>query len=220
MYWEKVNDIDLSCFGMGEDGECVEFSWRTMGRLASSESETVAFSGDETSGYKGGSEYFDINLDQFASLYPGARYVVFAANIYTGNVVYDECYCTAGYMMRDTADSGEVYEPKTVKSSYKITGDKNWAVLYAIDVQAREMVWLNIGFAHAVNVAGQEDLQHVLDYVDVTDVINVYKLYECKADELVDSPEDADVIVSDKQYDLRRNQTQVRSCDIAQLGRP
>ena len=61
-YWEKVNDIDLSVFALTEDGNRREFSWRTMSRH---QSGAITYSGDETSGYLGGSEYFDINLPEF-----------------------------------------------------------------------------------------------------------------------------------------------------------
>ena len=59
-YWEKVNDIDLSVIGIRTDGSQREFSWRSM---YGCQSEAIAFSGDQTSGYNGGSEYFDVDLD-------------------------------------------------------------------------------------------------------------------------------------------------------------
>ena len=53
-YWEQVNDIDLSVFALQEDGRQMEFSWRTM---AKQQSGAITYSGDETSGYYGCSEY-------------------------------------------------------------------------------------------------------------------------------------------------------------------
>ena len=73
-YWEKVDDIDLSCFGLTDDGRRIEFSWRTM---AGNQSDAITYSGDETSGYKGGSEYFDIKLEEFKKMYPAVKYIVF-----------------------------------------------------------------------------------------------------------------------------------------------
>ena len=61
-YWEKVDDIDLSVFGLDEYNKLREFSWRTM---AHSQSEAITYSGDKTDGYNGGSEYFDIVFDDF-----------------------------------------------------------------------------------------------------------------------------------------------------------
>ena len=43
-YWEKVDDIDLSCFGLEESGNRREFSWRTM---AENQSEAITYSGDK-----------------------------------------------------------------------------------------------------------------------------------------------------------------------------
>ena len=56
-YWEWVDDIDLSCFLFDGMKKRKELSWRTM---SDEQSEAITFSGDETSGYRGGSEYFDV----------------------------------------------------------------------------------------------------------------------------------------------------------------
>ena len=69
-YWEQVNDIDLSVFALTEDGNRREFSWRTMSRH---QSGAITYSGDETSSYLGGSEYFDINLPEFKARYSEYR---------------------------------------------------------------------------------------------------------------------------------------------------
>lgn len=80
-YWEKVNDIDLSVCALTEDGNRREFSWRTMSRH---QSGAITYSGDETSGYLGGSEYFDINLTEFKARYSEYRYLIFCDNVYSG----------------------------------------------------------------------------------------------------------------------------------------
>ena len=82
-YWEKVNDIDLSVFALTEDGNRREFSWRTM---SGRQSAAITYSGDETSGYQGGSEYFDINLPEFKALYSEYRYLIFAITLFQGKL--------------------------------------------------------------------------------------------------------------------------------------
>ena len=74
----------------------------------------ITYSGDETSGYSGGSEYFDINIPEFRALYSEYQYLIFCDNVYSGTN-FSKCFCKAGYMLRDWEDSGQVYEPKTVK---------------------------------------------------------------------------------------------------------
>ena len=77
-----------------------EFSWRTMSWASNKERSAITYSGDETSGFNGGSEYFDINMNLFREAFPDARYLIFNANIYSDET-FNNIYCTAGYMERD-----------------------------------------------------------------------------------------------------------------------
>ena len=88
-YWELVDDIDLSVFAILKDGRREEFSWRTM---SARQSSAVTFSGDQTSGYYGGSEYFDIDIDKFKELFPDAEYLVFCNNVFS-NSRFSKCFC-------------------------------------------------------------------------------------------------------------------------------
>ena len=72
-YWEKVDDIDLAVIGIEKDGTPREFSWRTMYAL---QGEAITFSGDQTSGYKGGSEYYDIDLELFRKAHPEITHLI------------------------------------------------------------------------------------------------------------------------------------------------
>ena len=214
-YWEKVKDIDLSCFGIREDGSTVEFSWRTAWNDASSEG--ITYSGDQTSGYDGGSEYFGIDLEAFRKGFPDVRYLTFADNVYTG-IDFDQCLCKAGYMVREKEESGQVYEPKTVKSSFTINAKSTYAILFALDLKEKDVVWLNMGMGQRERVAGEDDLSFVLPYMDILDIASVYSLFEAKADEIVSNPEDADLIVSDVVFEkLGEGQEQIHSYDYEKL---
>ena len=210
-YWENVDDIDLACFGLEDKGvEQYEFSWRSMWEQ---QDECITFSGDETSGYDGGSEYFDIVLPKFREIFPNLRYLVFTDNVYTG-IDFDKVLCTAGYMIREEEDSGEVFEPKTVKSSFKITGASTFAVMFALDLQRREIIWLNMTLNSDDEVAGDNDIVMIRDYLDAVDTINIASFFKGMATEIVDSPETADVIVADHYSDkLREGQKLIRSRD-------
>ena len=192
-YWEKVNDIDLSVIGIDENGKQKEFSWRTM---AQNQSEALTYSGDETSGYNGGSEYFDVDVEAFRKLYPKIRSIIFCNNVFSG-CNFETCYCTAGYMMRDLLDSGEVFEPKTVETSFRVNCPSTFAYLFGIDLETREFVWLNVARGSETIVAGATSLAFLLDYFDVTKKMNVRRFFEWMATELVTDPAEADVIVTD-----------------------
>lgn len=192
-YWSKVNDIDLSFIGLDESFNTTEFSWRSMDRRNSS---AIIYSGDQTNGYHGGSEYFDINIDEMHKLYPELRYLVLCDNIYTGFTSFDACDVRAGYMMRENPNSGEVFEPKTIKTSFAITGNTSFAYLFAIDLTTREIVWLNVKRESANRVAGANGVAEfrLLDhYFRIADIANVALLATLRATEVVSDIDRADV---------------------------
>ena len=212
-YWEKVDDIDLSCFGLEESGNRREFSWRTM---AENQSEAITYSGDETSGYKGGSEYFDIDIAEFKKLYPEARYMVFCNNVYSG-LPFGKCFCKAGYMTRDIEDTGAIYEPKTVKSSFMINCDSTFAYLFFIDLDKNELIWLNMARTGSMAVAGMTDMTFLIDYFHVTEVINMHSFFELMAAEVVDDISAADVVVTDKNIECAEGVEVIREYDIEKM---
>lgn len=212
-YWEKVDDIDLSVIGMTKDFHQYEFSWRNMWY---EEPEEIVFSGDQTSGYDGGSEYFDIDLDPFMTAYPDVQYLIFCNNVYS-KVPFSECDCKAGYMDRDILDSGEVFEPKTVETSFAINGNSTFAHLFAIDLEARELVWLNIGQNSEAQVAGDTSLKYLVDYFHITQVINLRRFFSILATEIVEDPKEADVIVSDESIPVKEGAEIIRSYSIERI---
>lgn len=192
-YWEKVHDIDLSVIGFDENGNATEFSWRTMWN---NQSDAITYSGDETSGYNGGSEYFDININAMKKLYPNMRYMVFCDNVFS-NKNFSKCFCKAGFMQRDEVNSGEIYEPKTVESSFLIDCDSRFAYLFGIDLLTRELIWLNMSRSSQSAVVGANDNTFILEAFRITDVMNMDKFFRMLAAEVVYNIEDADVIVTD-----------------------
>jgi len=190
-YWEKVDDIDLSVIGMDEEGHQTEFSWRTM---AEEQSEAITYSGDETSGYNGGSEYFDIIVPKFIDQHPGIRYLVFCDNVFSYQT-FNNCLCKAGYMVRDEEDSGEIFEPKTVESSFSVTCPARFCYLFGIDLKENDFIWLNCADAGNVAVAGTTSMAFLIDKFHVTETLNMKMLFEMMAEETVSDPETADLAV-------------------------
>ena len=215
-YWERVDDIDLSAFAIGEDGGQVEFSWRMVSDADEEGESFIVFSGDQTSGYHGGSEYFDVNLDLFKARYPDKRYLVFCDNVFSGSP-FTACLCRAGYMMRDEEDSGEVFEPQTVKSSFAITCASTFAYLFAIDLTTREMVWLNVARDSSERVAGTTTMDFLWDYLEATSVMNLHDFAQMLATEVVDDPAEADVVFSDKDERLREGAERICSIDTERI---
>ena len=212
-YWEKVNDIDLSVIGITDDGRQIEFSWRTM---FNAQSEELTFSGDETSGYNGGSEYFDVDVALFKKNHPEVKHLVFCNNVYSSST-FNECFCKAGYMLRDVEDSGEIFEPKTVKSSFTIDCDSTFAYLFGIDLKKNDFIWLNVSRESNAHVAGATDVAFLSDYFGAASVLNVGMLFEMLAAETVSSPKDADVAVTDEDVELAEGAEVIRSYDFEKI---
>ena len=193
VYWEQVDDIDLSAVLIDGDGEMVEeFSWRTMDALQ----DVLLFSGDETSGWEGGSEYFDVDLASLRDRYPQGRYLVFSANVYSGTP-FSKCVCRAGSMLREALDSGEVFEPKTVTSALKVNGSSTFCHLFAVDLDTAEQVWLNLTRQSEETVAGEARFSSLLPDLEAVRFINVYELLRMQASALTDTPEEAGIWVTD-----------------------
>jgi hypothetical protein len=212
-YWEKVNDIDLSCFGLTEDGRQDEFSWRTMWGRQGAE---ITYSGDETSGHRGGSEYFDIDFDQFKVRHPQTRYLIFCNNVFS-RVPFKDVVCKAGFMLREEVQSGEIYEPKTVQTSFQITADSTFGYLFAIDMETREMIWLNVARAGQTPVAGSTSMAWLKKYLTMTEIFSLKDLY-AMAGEIVDDPLEAEILVTDRPIlGIRENQETIRSWDFEKM---
>lgn len=212
-YWEKVNDIDLSVIGICADGKQEEFSWRTMWN---NQSSAITYSGDETSGYNGGSEYFDIDVKSFKSLHPEVKYLVFCNNVFS-NGTFKDCICRAGYMIRDEIDSGEIYEPKTVKTSFTVDGDSTFAYLFAIDLENRDFIWLNVARDSKARVAGDTLLGFLDSYFNTTSIMNMEKFFSIMATEVVENYDEAEVVVSDSNLQTQHEQELIRSYDFERI---
>lgn len=212
-YWEKVNDIDLSVIGIKKDGSQREFSWRSMWNRQSDE---ITFSGDETSGYNGGSEYFDVDITKFKVRHPDITHLIFCDNVYSYES-FKNCLCTAGYMARDIKDSGEVFEPKTVKTSFVINCDSRFAYLFAIDLAKNDFIWLNIGRDSYVNVAGTTGMSFLKPYFDITSVMNLHEFFSMLGTEIVDDISEANVVVTDKDVTAAEGAEVIRSTDVERI---
>ena len=212
-YWEKVDDIDLSVIGIDALGRQKEFSWRTM---AGRKSDAIIFSGDQTSGYYGGSEYFDINIEKFKKRNPNILYLIFCNNVFSYST-FQKCLCKAGFMLRDTMLSGQIFEPKTVESSFTVNCDSRFAYLFGIDLKRNDFVWLNLARDSRAAVAGTTSMSFLTDYFRLTDIINQYSFFEMLAEEVVPSPDDAEVIITDKSGPYPEGAEIIREYDFERM---
>jgi len=212
-YWEKVDDVDLAVIGLDELNVEHEFSWRTYAR---NKTEGICFSGDEVNGYDGGSEFFDIDTEAVLKEFPDMEYLIFTNNVYSG-VPFCDCVCRAGYMVRDKLDTGEIFELKTVKSSFNVNCESTMAYIFAIDLKRSDLVWLNVADDSDSIVGATESVAFLRRYLTATDALNLGNIFAMMAKEIVESPEDADVVLSDKNVKVREGAMQIRSYDYEKI---
>ena len=120
-------------------------------------------------------------------------------------------------MARDIEDSGEIFEPKTVESAFRITCESTFAYLFAIDLGSREIIWLNTANAGEEHIAGCQSVAFLRRYFGITDTLSLGALFEMLASEAVATPQEADVILSDSITEVPEGAELIRSCDFERI---
>jgi len=143
-------DIDLSASLFNADWEYLDHvSWTELRNMKYG----VYHSGDITDGGdfngKGVSEFIDIDIEKAVA--NGARYAIFTLHGYTSEP-FSKCeHLRFGWMNREYANSGEIYEPSTVECSIDVNAQSRAAIPVVFDLIEREFVWCDLVLAGALN---------------------------------------------------------------------
>jgi hypothetical protein len=134
---EERTDIDLSAVLYSADLRHLEdiayYNLKTFGGH---------HSGDIVAAPDGASEFVDLDLAAVAAR--GARYIGMVVTVFTGQQFKQLPECTAGWMIRTHAGSGEVYDPRTVVDRLDIGAASRIAMPLLIDVTDRSAVWCDL----------------------------------------------------------------------------
>lgn len=145
IWWTNIKeqhmrvDLDLSMSFYSEN-------WDFLGWVSYTKLKDAGFqcyhSGDIIDGGEfggeGASEFIDINVEEL--LKNECRYAVPQVYSYSGQPFY-EIPCTFGWMERSWFDSGEIYEPKTVKNQISLTSNTKISVPVIIDCREKQVIW-------------------------------------------------------------------------------
>ena len=140
IYWKDGNsrtDLDLSALALDK-----ESGFKTTIAYYNLKDIGGYHSGDITSAPGGASEFIDIEIS--ACLKLGIRYVLMSVNSFTNQPYCDLPYCFAGFMVRQFANSGEIYEPLTVENKFDLTANSRIAIPLIIDLAERKVIWVDL----------------------------------------------------------------------------
>lgn len=188
-------DIDLSAGLMNSEfentGTISYYNLREVGGY---------HSGDITSAPNGASEFIDINIAM--ALRAGHKYVYMTIHSYTGQKFSEIPELFAGFMGRLDANSGEIYEPKTVLNKIDITSDSTQGIPLILDLENREVIWADMNILSNTrrvnNVAGnRSNLALVTEALVTRRAPNLFDLFTLHGESrgsLVTTREEADTV--------------------------
>lgn len=152
-------DLDLSVVFYGEkEADFVFYGEPKNERLG------AIHSGDRRcSGLHGAVEYVDFDVKK--CLQSGIRYAALVVNSYTGEKFSEMDAAFCGVMVRD-GETGEQFEPATVKDRFALTTDARQIIMVVIDLLNREVITVDKSTAQ-VRVACRNV---VTDYAPTVDI--------------------------------------------------
>jgi len=149
IWWKdgkERTDLDLSAVMYDENWNYIEHISYTNLR---SNKYQAYHSGDITSAPNGASEFIDVDIDSVIQY--GGRYVVFNVFSYTDQPYCDLPECFMGWMSRENANSGEIYEPKTVQNKIDLTADTKICIPMMIDLVDKTVIWADMALRRNPN---------------------------------------------------------------------
>jgi hypothetical protein len=206
LWWkdgDERTDIDLSLIFFDSKWEMIEEVSYTHLRSCDM---GATHSGDITSAPDGAAEFIDVDMATASK--NGARYVMMSAFSYTQQPYCDLPECFAGWMMRKDGQSGEIFEPKTVKQKFDITADTKVVVPMIIDLKDNVAIWSDISLNYTpwryyepnnlhTNAFSLEMMGRAMSQIKKTDLYELFMLHVIgRGGQLVDNKEDADIVFS------------------------
>jgi hypothetical protein len=172
---ERV-DIDLSAAIYDEDWNYVEHVSYTNLRSAKYK---ACHSGDITNGGsvngEGVAEFLDVDIDAVEK--NAGRYIVYQVYNFTRQKFGDLPNCRFGWMEREDVNSGEIFEPTTVKMSIDLTADATVAIPVIFDCVDRKFIWCDMNNSMERSYYGGNNLESNLSGVTATcySMVNINK---------------------------------------------
>ena len=151
MWWKEgivkgkpTGTVDLDLSAVMYDAEWNYLEHVSYTNLKSNRYQAV-HSGDIVSAPNGASEFIDLDIPSILKY--GGRYIVTCILSYSEHPFCELPQCFAGWMIRQNADSGEIYEPSTVQDKVDLTANTTVTIPAILDLEEREIIWTDISLS-------------------------------------------------------------------------
>ncbi|MFD1887769.1 TerD family protein [Paenibacillus wenxiniae] len=206
-WWKNMDDEHHSRVDIDLSAVLLDGNWQQI--------ETLAFynlkgpygvhSGDIVDAPEGASEFIDLYISQIKR-HTYARYVLMQIACYTGQAIAELPECFAGFMMRGDQRAGEIYDPATVQAKFDLTVEAQQAVPFVLDLQTREMIWMDaivrnrsLRITAADNMTSLQMLGHAFTDLRRPMLAELFALHAQARGQLVDRIEEADTVFAMEQ---------------------
>lgn len=99
-------------------------------------------SGDIVDAPNGAAEFIDLDIERTVS--QNVRYIVMSINSFTMQPYCDLPECFAGWMARQDAGSGEIFEPRTVRDKVDIASNTRVCLPAFFDLKEKQVIWADV----------------------------------------------------------------------------
>ena len=140
--YDDVVDLDLSAVILDNDltyRSCVSY-YNLKDKKCSVYHSGDIINGGSVDG-KGVAEFIDIDTE--AVVKAGGRYVAFQVNSYSGQTFDALINSSFGWMERQDVNSGEIFEPSTVKMKMDLTSNHRMTIPVLFDCVDKVVIWLD-----------------------------------------------------------------------------
>ena len=189
-------DIDLSAVLYG-----VGFNYLEALSYYNLKSYGCHHSGDIVDAPKGAAEFIDLDLALLRQRQ--VRFVVMMLNSYTSQPYCELPECFAGWMERQAANTGEVFEPRTVVDRVDVASDSRMCLPLILDLQENHVLWADIALRESPrwnnvhhNLSGISLMLRALTSLVKPDLHTLFDLHVRARGVRVESPDSADTVFS------------------------
>lgn len=158
-------------------------------------------SGDIVDAPQGAAEFIDLDVERTRAA--NVRYVVMSLHSFTEQPYCDLPECFAGWMPRQHANSGEIFEPRTVQDKVDVAANTRICLPAILDLTERKVIWADIALRKHPswnnvrnNLSGVSVMTRALASLVKTDLHTLFTLHIKARGEPVPEEAGADCVFS------------------------